>query len=93
MSPNQNQLPLDLRQTSGYTCPKCKHDVFAQGFFIRRASKLLLGTMQDQIIPVQTFFCVKCQTTLPDMIPDELKFDQAEEVKETPAPTKSIILG
>lgn len=93
MTPSPNQLPFDLKQTTGYTCQKCGHDVFVPVVFLRRIPGLLVGSAQDQVFPIQTFSCVKCNETQKDMIPKELQFDASEEVKETPKPSKGIILG
>jgi hypothetical protein len=49
--------------------------------------------MIDQLWPIPVFNCTKCGTTLTESIPLELRTDNYEDVKETPAPTKKIILG
>ena len=58
MSDNNVNVPLEL--TKALSCDKCKNEVFVPGFLIRRASKLLTGTAQDALIPINVFSCAKC---------------------------------
>lgn len=93
MSPNQNQLPIDVSNTTALVCPKCKNNLFTQVVYLRKIPKLLVGGIQDQIWPIAVFACTKCYTAHPDTVPQELKIDESEEIKEIPSPSKGIILG
>lgn len=61
----QQQNPLaNIRfdQTSGVVCEKCGGNIFGEAMFLRKVSKFLVATTsdKDQLIPVPTFYCVKC---------------------------------
>jgi hypothetical protein len=62
----QQQNPLaNVRfdQTTGVVCEKCGSNLFTEGLYLRKVSKFLVATNsdKDQVIPVPTFFCVKCK--------------------------------
>lgn len=55
------QMPsLDIRKTSAIQCESCENETFTEVVFLRKASKLLTGSSQDQIVPIPTFQCSKC---------------------------------
>ena len=39
---------------------ECNNDVFMPAMKFRKVSKLLAGTPNDQIIPIQIFLCTAC---------------------------------
>ena len=55
-----NQLNVDITQTSSVTCEECGGVYFEQGLILRKASKFLTGTGQDGYIPIPVFNCKKC---------------------------------
>ena len=62
----QQQNPLaNVRfdQTTGVICEKCGSNIFTEGLYLRKVSKFLVAASsdKDQVIPVPTFYCVKCQ--------------------------------
>lgn len=79
----QQQNPLaNVRfdQTTGIICEKCGSNIFTEGLLLRRVSKFLVAASsdKDQVIPVPTFYCVKCQHVNKDFLP----FGLDEEEKE-----------
>jgi hypothetical protein len=64
---------LTIDQTTEVTCDKCGNNVFMEGSFLRRASKLITGAVKDSYIPIPTFYCVKCNQVNDEFIPAELK--------------------
>lgn len=59
----QGQGPaIDIKQTTPVVCDntECKNDMFLPAMKFRKVSKLLAGTPNDQIIPVQVFMCTAC---------------------------------
>lgn len=61
--PQQQQGPkIDITQTLPIICdtPDCGSDMFMTAMKFRKIPKLLAGAANDQIIPVQVFFCTKC---------------------------------
>jgi hypothetical protein len=62
----QQQNPLAnvrFEQTTGVVCEICGSNIFTEGLYLRKVSKFLVAASsdKDQVIPVPTFYCVKCQ--------------------------------
>ena len=59
---NSNGPKIDIKQTSPIVCDNqdCGNDIFMPAMKFRTVSKLLAGTQDDQIIPVQVFICTAC---------------------------------
>ena len=55
----QQQLNVDISQTSGVTCEECGGTYFENGLVIRKASGLLTGTGKPTYIPIPVFNCRK----------------------------------
>ena len=60
-SPTQN---LDVTKTTGVFCETCGGMFFDQTAFLRRMSKLYIGSPQDIVFPVLAFVCRDCGTPL-----------------------------
>ena len=56
------QGKLNIKDTTAITCESknCHSTVFEQAFYIRKASKILTGALQDKIIPIPIFKCAEC---------------------------------
>ena len=65
-------LKLDIKQTTPIKCDNegCESDVFIPAMKFRRVPKLLTGSKEDQIYPVQIFMCVSCGN-----IPEQFDLD------------------
>jgi len=65
---------IRFEQTSGIICEKCKGSVFSEGYVLRKVSKFLVATVSDknQVIPVPTFYCVKCNHVNREFLPEGL---------------------
>ena len=73
----QQQLNVDISQTSGVTCEKCGGTYFQNGLVIRKASGLLTGTGKTTYIPIPVFCCRACGHVNAEFLPQELtKLDQ-----------------
>lgn len=72
----QNQIPVDLSQTQGMNCDNCGNEVFVPGFMFRTISRFITGGAQDGLIPVEVFFCSKCQHVNDAFLPVALKSKQ-----------------
>lgn len=53
---------IDIKKTTPIICDNedCNNDMFMTAMKFRKVSKLLAGTPDDQIIPVQVFMCTAC---------------------------------
>lgn len=52
-------------------CSTCGGMLFRQAVIFRRVSKFILGTPQDQLIPIPVFRCDDCGTPIKDMMPQD----------------------
>lgn len=77
-----NNLSLD--QTSEIVCDACKGTSFVNAFMLRKASRILTGSQQDQLIPIQIFACVKCNHVNESFIPEPLRTTPYVEIIEEP---------
>ena len=68
-----NQLNVDITQTTPVTCEECGLPYFEQGLILRKASKFLTGTGQDGYIPIPVFCCKKCGHVNKAFQPKEIK--------------------
>lgn len=56
----QNNLNVDINQTTPVICEKCDCTLFEQALYIRKASGLLTGTGKTSYIPIPVFSCKEC---------------------------------
>lgn len=68
----QGMSPVGLlAQSVPEECTSCGGRFYKQTFMFRRVSKILVGSPQDQLVPIPVFRCDDCGTPIGDMIPDE----------------------
>lgn len=82
----QNPLAgLRFDQTTGVVCEKCGNNTFSEVLLLRKVSKFLLAANsdKDQVIPVPTFSCVKCNHVNNEFLPEGLKHDDIEDATVT----------
>lgn len=60
-----------LKNSKPEVCPNCDGSFFKQTFMFRRVSKILVGSPQDQLVPIPVFRCDDCGTPIGDMVPDD----------------------
>ena len=70
-NPQQQQMQVDISQTTEEVCESCENDTFVQVFKIRKLSALLSPTGQPTMIPMQMFACAKCGHINPAFLPKE----------------------
>ena len=71
--PPVQQPKIDITKSKAMVCEKCGYDVFIPGSKFRTISKIVTGTPQDVIIPIEVFLCGECGTVNESFIPQELK--------------------
>jgi len=69
----EQNLSLDLSQTSSISCEECGHIHFQQVLIIRKASGLLTGTGKPTYIPIPVFACTKCGHVNTEFLPKEVQ--------------------
>lgn len=65
--------PLDLSKSTEVKCENCGDVVFQTATTFRRISKVITGTKEDAIIPVEIFVCASCGEIIQELVPPELK--------------------
>ena len=85
----QMNLNIGLDKTSPLSCDKCGGQVFQEGVLLRKASRLLTGTAQDALIPIQVFACMSCGNVNEDFLPLQMR-QQASPKEETIEPEVEV---
>lgn len=62
---------IDLSKAKSIKCDECGAEIFMPAMKFKTISKLLTGSKEDQIIPVQVFVCMACGS-----IPKQFDIDE-----------------
>jgi len=79
------QLNISLDKTTEIICEKCNNNIFINAFLLRKASRLLTGTSQDALIPINVMACSKCQHVNEEFLPLQLKSKPTPELPTPPS--------
>ena len=71
MNNPQQQMNIDISQTTAGTCDECSNDTFIQVYKMRKLSALLSPTGKPTMIPIQVFACHKCGHINKGFLPKE----------------------
>lgn len=77
----QMKLNIDIKQTVPVESVD-GNQVFQEAVVLRKASKFLVGTSEDAIIPISVFIDVKTGKILTELMPTELR-EEYEEYNKT----------
>jgi hypothetical protein len=58
-----------LQQTTEVSCLECEGTIFEPAFMFRKQSKLLTGSTDDLIVPIQIFTCKQCGNPIEELMP------------------------
>lgn len=84
---SQQQLQINLSQTSGIECSNCRNNTFSEVVILRKVSRFITGAANDSVMPIPVFTCTKCGVLCPDTMAPEVKdlFEsEAQIVEEEP---------
>ena len=82
MNKNQQmQMNIDINQTQPISSEE-GNQVFQEAVILRKASKFLVGTSEDAIIPIPVFIDVKTGKILTALLPKEIR-EEYEEYNKT----------
>lgn len=70
---DQPQLSLDLSKTTPILTA-AGGKVWHQGYLLRKVSKFITGTPDDNVLPIQVFYDPETGEILKEGLPEELKF-------------------
>lgn len=80
---DQMNLNIGLDKTAPVDCNKCGGQVFQEGVLLRKASRLLTGTAQDALIPIQVFACMHCGNVNEEFLPIQMRQQAQPQTTET----------
>lgn len=60
---------IDINNTTEITCEECGSKFFTEVMTLRKASKLLTGAANDQIVPIPVIRCADCGHVNNDFMP------------------------
>lgn len=67
---NQNGMQLSLKDTKAIKCEECESEIFNQVALLRRVSRFVTGTPDDQVVPIPVFACAKCGHVNKEFLPE-----------------------
>ena len=72
--PTQGGQPkIDLGKSKPVQCAECGYDVFVDGAKFRKISKLITGTPQDVVVPIEVMLCGNCGEICEELLPEQMK--------------------
>ena len=77
MNQEQMKLNIDINQTMPIVSEEGNH-VFQEAVILRKASKFLVGTSEDAVIPIPVFIDVQTGKILTELLPKELREEYEE---------------
>ena len=77
MNQEQMKMNVDIKQTTPVESEE-GNQVFQEAVVLRKASKFLVGTAEDAIIPIPVFIDVKTGKILTALLPKEIREDYEE---------------
>jgi|TARA_R110000772_G_scaffold246712_1_gene360438 hypothetical protein len=54
------KIQVNVMESPNVKCEKCEDIFFEKVTIIKKISKLLTGSMEDQIVPMETYVCKSC---------------------------------
>jgi len=71
--PQQKQPKIDLSKAKEMKCTECEATIFIPGQKFLTISKIITGTPQDAIIPVEVWLCGDCGEVNEQLLPKEFQ--------------------
>ena len=54
------KIQVNVMDSPNVKCEKCENIFFEKVTIIKKISKLLTGSTEDQLVPMETYVCAKC---------------------------------
>jgi hypothetical protein len=77
----QMKMNVDIKQTTPIKSEE-GNQIFQEAVILRKASKFLVGTSEDAVIPIPVFIDVKTNKIVIELLPKELR-EEYEEYNKT----------
>ena len=68
-----NKPQIDFSKATEMECQECKGTVFIPANKFLKGSKIVTGTPNDAIIPVELYLCGDCGEIVEELLPEQLK--------------------
>ena len=68
-----NKPQIDFSKATEIECQECKGTVFIPANKFLKVSKIVTGTPNDAIIPVELYLCGDCGEIVEELLPEQLK--------------------
>jgi|TARA_B100000768_G_C11227511_1_gene353505 DNA-directed RNA polymerase subunit RPC12/RpoP len=68
-----NKPQIDFSKATEMECQECKGTVFIPANKFLKVSKIVTGTPNDAIIPVELYLCGDCGEIVQELLPEQLK--------------------
>lgn len=78
---NQQQMNINLEDTTEIICERCNNNTFQQGVLLRSVSRFITMNEQDGIMPVPIFYCIKCKHINEQFLPKTKPLDEIPSVE------------
>jgi hypothetical protein len=78
---NQQQMNVNLEDTTEIKCDECGNNTFQQGVMLRGVSRFITMTEQDGVMPIPVFYCIKCNHINEQFLPKTRPLDEAPSVE------------
>ena len=72
-NPQPNKPQIDLSKATELKCQSCGGNVFIPATKFLKVSKIITGTPNDAIIPVELYLCGDCGEICDELLPEQLK--------------------
>ena len=72
-NPQPNKPKIDLSKATEMACQECGGTVFIPANKFLKVSKIITGTPNDAVIPVELYLCGDCGEIVEELLPNELK--------------------
>lgn len=70
--PPQQQVNIKPEDLQAVMCG-CGGELYLPSYKFKKVNKLLTGSKEDQIIPIEVFVCAACGEVLQDLLPKEMR--------------------
>lgn len=71
-SEQTTQPKIDLAKSNPVVCAHCGYDIFVDGSKFRKISKLVTGTPQDVVVPIEVLLCGNCGEVCEELLSPQL---------------------
>ena len=76
----QQQMNIDLNNTTPIICEKCGNETFRPIFFLRKISRFLSPDGNERVVPIDSLACLECNHVNKDFKPIPLEENNTNQL-------------